>query len=67
MRSVGILLVLIILTSCNSNGPVTIDNVGKKFDSSAQQLYDSTKKKAIELKNNIKKKLDEKDSSSVIH
>lgn len=40
-----------------------MDSLGKKFDSSAERLYDSAKEKGRELKENIKNKLDNKDSA----
>ena len=40
-----------------------MDSLGKKFDSSAEKIWDSTKEKGKELKNKIKDKIENKDSS----
>ena len=65
VRALVILIVAVALGGCNNDGPVKIkmDSLGKKFDSSAQRLYDSAKEKGRELKENIKNKLDNKDSA----
>ena len=56
---------MILLAGCNNDGSVKVkmDSLGKKFDSSAQRLYDSAKEKGRELKENIKEKLNNKDSA----
>ncbi len=64
MKSLWVLMVFCSLSSCNSNGDVNLNNVGKKFDSSAQKLYDSTKADAIRVKDKIKEKLHSQDSLS---
>lgn len=53
-----------LLFSCNNDGPVKIkiDSVGKKFDSSAEKIWDSTKEKSKELKNKIINKINQRDS-----
>ena len=59
------MMVMILLAGCNNDGSVKVkmDSLGKKFDSSAQRLYDSAKEKGRELKENIKEKLNNKDSA----
>jgi len=56
---------MILLAGCNNDGSVKVkmDSLGKKFDSSAQRLYDSAKERGRELKENIKEKLNNKDSA----
>ena len=52
--------------ACNNSGSSTkvkLDSIGKKFDSSANRIWDSTKEKAKDIKNNIENKLEQKDSS----
>ena len=39
---------------------VKIDHLGKKFDTAAEKLWDSTRQKAKELKQDIKEKVDDK-------
>ena len=56
------------LCSCNNDGvsiKVKVDSVGRKFDTAAEKLYDSTKSKAKDLKNVIKDRFDKNDSDSV--
>ncbi|HEU0063550.1 MAG TPA: hypothetical protein VFQ58_00905 [Flavisolibacter sp.] len=64
-KLLALLLIGGILGGCNDNGEVKakIDSVGKKFDSSAQRLYDTAKEKGRELKDKIKEKLDNNDAS----
>ncbi len=56
------------LMSCvnNDQGPVKInlDSVGKKFDSSAERIWDSTKLRSKKLKDKVLDKLNQKDSVS---
>ena len=52
--------------ACDNDGSSTrnkMDSLGKKFDSSAERIWDSTKEKARELKENIENKLDKRDSA----
>ena len=65
VRILAILITAVLLGGCNNDGPVKIkmDSLGKKFDSSAERLYDSAKEKGREIKENIKNKLDKKDSA----
>lgn len=59
------MVITILFSGCNNDGSVKVkmDSLGKKFDSSAQRLYDSAKEKGKELKENIKNKLENKDSA----
>lgn len=67
MKKLGfVILMAVLLTSCNNNrssAKVKLDSIGKKFDSSADRIWDSTKEKAKEIKETIEKKLDKNDSS----
>ena len=65
VRALVILIAAVLLGGCNNDGSVKIkmDSLGKKFDSSAERLYDSAKEKGREIKENIKNKLDNKDSA----
>jgi hypothetical protein len=65
VRLVAIMVITILFSGCNNDGSVKVkmDSLGKKFDSSAQRLYDSAKEKGKELKENIKNKLENKDSA----
>jgi hypothetical protein len=63
-KLLALLLIGGVLGGCNDNAEVKakFDSVGKKFDSSAQRLYDTAKEKGRELKDKIKEKLDKKDT-----
>lgn len=65
IRTLILLIGIVVLASCNNDGSVKVkmDSLGKKFDSSAERLYDSAKEKGRELKENIKEKLNNKDSA----
>ncbi|MFL5788603.1 MAG: hypothetical protein ACJ748_11165 [Flavisolibacter sp.] len=54
-----------LLASCNNGSEVKskMDSLGKKFDSSAEKIYDSTKAVGKELKDRIKNKIENKDSA----
>jgi hypothetical protein len=57
-----VILVAGIFSACtdSGSGKIDVDKVGKKFDSSAKKLWDSTKVKGKELGNKVKEKLDNK-------
>lgn len=63
----GLILLIsaVVIVGCDNDGTakVKIDSLGKKFDSSAQRLYDSAKEKGREIKDHIKDKLENKDSA----
>ena len=55
-----------VLSACNNSNTVTeqkLDSIGRKFDSTAGRVWDSTKEKAKDLKENIEKRLERKDST----
>jgi len=69
MKTIGFVIILMgcILCACNDTGSSTrikIDSIGRKFDTSAERIWDSTKVKAKEIKEKIENKLDQKDSAS---
>jgi hypothetical protein len=46
---------------CNNSSPVNkekVDQLGHKFDSAAEKLWDSTKKEGKEIGNKLKEKMD---------
>lgn len=60
------IVILIGLGSCsnnNSSTDVKLDSIGKKLDSSANRIWDSTKEKAREIKGRIENKLNKRDSA----
>ena len=63
MKRLLILMSLGILTACNNR--VTLENkadsLGKKVDSFSRKVWDSTKKEAKELKENIRDQFKSKD------
>ncbi len=62
----AVMMVTVALASCNNDGVSTkakFDSLGKKFDSTAEKLWDSTKEKAKDIKEKIEDKLDQKDSA----
>ena len=67
MKKAGfVFLIAGFLVACDNSGSSTkskMDSLGKKFDSSAERIWDSTKEKARELKENIENKLDKRDSA----
>ena len=54
-------------SNSDSSTKVKLDSIGKKLDSSANRVWDSTKEKAKDIKNSIENKLEEKDSSEKNH
>jgi hypothetical protein len=58
------LMFLAFFSACSNDGKTktTIDSIGKKFDSSAEKIWDSTKVKAKNLGERIKEKFNERDS-----
>lgn len=56
------ILVAGVFSACTNgdSGKIDVDKVGKKFDSSAEKLWDSTKAKGKEIGNKLKEKLDDK-------
>lgn len=70
MKKSGVLAVILVfaLSACNNDGvsiKVKVDSVGRKFDTAAEKLYDSTKNKAKDLKNIIKDRFDKNEKDSV--
>jgi hypothetical protein len=67
MKKIGSVILMVgAMMACNNSGSSTkvkLDSIGKKFDSSANRIWDSTKEKAKDIKNNIENKLEQKDSS----
>lgn len=52
--------------SCANNSSSTdvkLDSIGKKFDTSAERIWDSTKEKARAIKERIENKLNKRDSA----
>jgi hypothetical protein len=61
MKKVWLLIIISgFLAACEDKGSVKVDlnKVGKKFDSAADKIWDSTKVVGKELKHKIKNKLD---------
>ena len=57
---------ILVLAACNNSNTVTeqkLDSMGRKFDSTAGRVWDSTKEKAKDLRDNIEKRLERKDST----
>ena len=64
-KFLALLLVSGLLTACNENGSSTerkLDSLGDKIDTTAEKLWDSTKEKAKDVRDNIEERLD-RDSS----
>ena len=61
----GILILSALLAACNNEGGIKVkmDSLGKKFDSSAEKIWDSTKEKGKALKEKIKNKMEQKDTA----
>jgi hypothetical protein len=60
MKKVGFLMIMAgFLAACSNSEPVKVDlsKAGKKFDSSAGRIWDSTKREAKELGEKIKDKV----------
>jgi hypothetical protein len=54
-----------LMMACNNSGSSTenkLDSIGKKFDSSATRVWDSTKEKARAIKERVENKLEQRDS-----
>ena len=69
MKKAGFVIIVMgcIVSACSDNGSSTrvkIDSIGRKFDTSADRIWDSTKEKAKEIKEKIENKLDPKDSAT---
>jgi hypothetical protein len=64
MKRLLILMSFGILSGCNNTATVEnkADSLGKKVDSFSRKVWDSTKKEAKELKENIKDQFKSKDS-----
>jgi hypothetical protein len=62
MKRVCVFAVAVLgLISCSNIGESTavpVDSLGKKFDKAAEKLWDSTKQKAKDVRDTIKKRLD---------
>ena len=67
MKKLGLVILIAgMVSGCgnsDSSTKVKLDSIGKKFDSSANRVWDSTKEKAKDIKNSIENKLEQKDSS----
>jgi hypothetical protein len=67
MKKTGLVILMAgVMMACNNSGSSTkvkLDSIGKKFDSSANRVWDSTKEKAKGIKEKIENKLDQKDSA----
>ncbi len=65
MKKLGLFFLMVCaLTACNNSGSSTqnkLDSIGKKFDSSADRVWDSTKGRAREIKERVENKLEQKD------
>ncbi len=69
MKKAGFVIIVLgaLVSGCSDSGSSTrvkIDSIGRKFDTSAERIWDSTKEKAKEIKEKIENKLDQKDSAS---
>jgi hypothetical protein len=65
MRRLIIPVLMMSLVACGNGGnstEVKLDSMGRKFDSSAERKWDSTKQKARDIKETIESKLEVKDS-----
>ncbi|MGN6164717.1 MAG: hypothetical protein ACTHOF_09270 [Flavisolibacter sp.] len=69
MKKLGLVISIAGMMAACSNGDsstkVKLDSIGKKFDSSASRVWDSTKEKAKDIKNSIENKLERKDSAGI--
>ena len=64
-KFLGVLIVAGLLTACNENGGSTedkLDSLGKKIDTTAERIWDSTKEKAKDIKNEVEERLENRDS-----
>lgn len=71
MKKSGLLiLAMALLVGCadsSTSVKIKMDSLGKKFDSSAERIWDSTKAKAKGIKEDIKKRLEEDSSKNKIN
>lgn len=67
MKKAGLVILMgCLMAACNNSGSSTqnkIDSIGKKFDSSANRIWDSTKEKARDIKEKVENKLEQRDSA----
>jgi hypothetical protein len=67
MKKAGfVILIGCLVMACNNGGSSTenkLDSIGKKFDSSAARIWDSTKEKAKTAKERVENKLKQRDSA----
>ena len=66
MKSLLILMGFVVLSACNNSATLEnkADSLGKKVDSFGKKVWDSTKKGAKELKENIEDQFKNKDSAN---
>jgi hypothetical protein len=66
-RTGFVILVMIVLAGCSNNQSSTsekLDSIGKKFDSSAGRIWDSTKEKAKDIKAGLENRFNKEDSAT---
>jgi hypothetical protein len=67
MKKAGFVILMgCLMTACTNSGSSTqnkLDSIGKKFDSSANRIWDSTKEKARDIKEKVENKLEQRDSA----
>lgn len=59
------LILLLTMVSCSDEGTVKvdIDSVGRKFDTTAERMYDTAKRKLEDLTEKIENKVKSKDTT----
>ncbi|HEX6334349.1 MAG TPA: hypothetical protein VFZ78_08985 [Flavisolibacter sp.] len=65
MRIALVMLLMFVVAGCNdrsTSAESKIDSIGKKFDSTAERVWDSTKEKAKDIRDRIENRFDKKDS-----
>ncbi len=67
MKKAGFVILMSgLMAACTNSGSSTqnkIDSIGKKFDSSANRIWDSTREKARDIKEKVENKLEQRDSA----
>lgn len=61
----GFLLVGVLVSACNETGDSTerkLDSLERRIDTTAEKVWDSTKARAKDLKEQIEEKFEERDS-----
>ena len=66
-RFFAMLVIAGLLTACNENGNTIegkLDSLGDRIDTTAEKIWDSTKAKAKDIKEDVEERLEDNDKDS---